>query len=97
MMLTHIVLVKCKPDVPRGEIDRIVAALRELPSRIPEIRGYEVGEDLVHSPRSFDLALVARYDDLAALKRYQEHPAHVPVTRALASMAAQMVSVDFEA
>ncbi len=95
-MLKHILLVKFKPGTPREEIERIIAGLRGLPERIPEIRAYEVGEDILHLARSFDLAVVGRYDDVAALKRYQEHPEHVPFANALRANADQMVSVDFE-
>ncbi len=94
-MIKHIVLVRFKPDTPRAEIERIITGLRGLPGQIHEIRGYEVGEDVVRSPRSYDLAVVGRYDDLDALKRYQEHPAHVPLAAALRAAAEQMVSVDF--
>ncbi len=95
-MLTHIVLAKFKPGTPQAEIDRIVAGLRGLPARIPEIRSYELGPDIVHSERSFDFGLVGHYDDLAALKRYQEHPEHVPLAAALRANAERMIAVDFE-
>ncbi len=94
-MIKHIVLVRFKPGTERQEIERIIQGLRGLPGIIPEMRGYEVGEDVAHSPRSFDAAVVGRYDDLDALKRYQEHPAHVPLAAALRAVAEQMVSVDF--
>src|SRR5512140_1161695 len=84
-MLKHIVLVKWKPDTARDEIERLIAGLRALPGHIPEIRGYEVGEDVVHAARSFDLALIGQYDDLEALQRYQAHPLHVPLGAGLAA------------
>ncbi|MGB8644379.1 MAG: Dabb family protein [Anaerolineae bacterium] len=95
-MLTHLVMVKFKSETPRAEIERIIAGLRSLPGRIPEIRRYELGEDIVHSERSFDFGLVGQYDDLAALKRYQEHPDHAPLGAALRASAERMVAVDFE-
>ncbi len=94
-MLTHVVVIKIKPGTERENVERVISNLRALPGRIPEIREFAVGEDIVHSPRSFDYALVARFDDIAALKRYQQHPDHVPVGAALQAMAEQMVSVDF--
>ncbi len=94
-MIKHIVLVKFRPGTAREEIERIITGLRGLPGQIPEILGYEVGEDVVRSPRSFDLAVVGRYDDLDALKRYQEHPAHVPIANALRAASEQMVAIDF--
>ncbi len=94
-MLTHIVMVKLKPGTQRDKAERVISDLRGLPGRIPEIREFEVGEDIIHSPRSFDYVLVARFDDVAALQRYQQHPNHLPVGAALQAMSEQMVSVDF--
>ncbi len=93
-MIKHIVLVRFKAGTERKEIERIIDGLRGLPGIIPEIRDYEVGEDVVRSPRSFDLAVIGRYDDLEALKRYQDHPAHVPLATSLRAAAEQMVAVD---
>ena len=95
-MLTHIVLVKCKPGTPEAELERLLEGLRGLPPKIAEIRGYEVGRDMLHLPRSFDAALIGRFDDLDALKRYQAHPEHVPLADGLRAIAEQMVAVDWE-
>ncbi|MGE5138113.1 MAG: Dabb family protein [Rudaea sp.] len=94
-MLTHVVLIKFKPGTPHAEIERLLDGLRTLPGEIPEIRGYELGEDVVHAGRSFDAGLIARFDDLEGLKRYQAHPKHVPLGGGLQAIAEQMIAVDW--
>jgi len=60
------------------------------------IRAIEVGTDVLRSGRSFDLALVARFDDLAGLEAYQSHPVHLPVLAVLREAAETIVAVDYE-
>lgn len=96
-MLKHIVLIKFKPETPRAEIEKIIQGLQGLPKHISEIRAYEVEEDVVHTPRSFDLAIVGLFDDVASLKRYQAHPKHQLVLAALNANATQIVTADYEA
>jgi len=70
--------------------------LRALPSKISEIKSFEAGFDLVRAPRSFDMALVASYDDLAALDRYTKHEDHLPVIERGKEICAQIVAADYE-
>jgi hypothetical protein len=95
-MIHHIVVARFKEGTPQQQATEIVAALRTLPSRIPEIRHYQVGLDILHSARSYDFALVSAFDDLAALERYRAHPDHVPVAQRLQAVSRNMIAVDFE-
>lgn len=94
-MLHHVVVVKFKEGTSQQEIGEIAAALRRLPPQIPEIRYYQVGLDVVHSARSYDLALVSAFDDLAALERYRAHPKHVPIAQRLQAASQSLIAVDF--
>lgn len=93
--LTHIVLFKFKKPTP-AVLDKAATMLRELEGKIPVLRHIEVGLDVVHSGRSYDLGLITRFDRLADLKVYQEHPEHLEVLDYLRSVASASVSVDFE-
>jgi hypothetical protein len=44
-MLRHIVLFKFKDTSSQQDIDRVIDAFRALPSKIPEIAGFEFGKD----------------------------------------------------
>lgn len=46
-MITHVVMMKFKPDVTGKSIDELEALLDELPDRINEIQSYDFGWDLV--------------------------------------------------
>ena len=93
-MLTHIVCFKYKPDIPQAGRDDHRTRLRGL-AAIDGIVSLTVGEDVVHSPRSYDTALVVVFRDRAALDAYQTNPQHVPVAQLGVSLAEHIVAVDY--
>jgi len=61
------------------------------------IRQIEVGVDILRSERSYDLALVTRFDSLAELQAYQLHPCHADeVVPFVKSVCSSIVAVDYE-
>ena len=94
-MLTHVVLFKFKPETTAEQIAGLEAGLKGLPAVIAEIREFRFGRDVIHSERSYDLALVSAFDDLAAMQRYQVHPAHQAVIAQVKACCAGVVAVDF--
>jgi quinol monooxygenase YgiN len=94
-MLTHVVLFKFKPETTAAQAGQLEAALKGLPQQIDEIREFRVGRDVLHSERSYDLGLVSAFTDLAAMQRYQVHPAHQDVVALVKTLCASVVAVDF--
>lgn len=94
-MITHIVLFKLKEPTPEN-IATAVSRLASLTDAIPTVRSLAVGQDVVRSPRSYDVGLIVKFDDMAGLDVYQPHPAHVPVATYMRDMSESIVSVDFE-
>jgi len=95
-MIKHIVLFKFKPGVSDADRDRFVEMIRGMPARIPEIRELHAGPDVLRSERSYDVALVSSFEDLAALGRYAKHEAHQPVIQHGDTLCQTKVAVDFE-
>jgi hypothetical protein len=95
-MLKHVVFMKLKEGVTDAEIAALEKALGGLSTKIPEIRGFQFGRDIVRSERSYDFSLVSDFDNLEAMKRYQVHPDHVPVIAMVRSISANILAVDFE-
>lgn len=94
-MITHIVLFKLKylTDTSRQEV---VTQLESMDGKIPQLRYLQVGVDVVHSDRSYDVALITKFESLADLSAYQVNAYHaeevVPLIRRLCSAS---VTVDF--
>jgi hypothetical protein len=67
-----------------------------MKGNIPQLRHLEVGIDVLHSDRSYDLALVTKFDSLEELKNYQAHPFHVEVLKYMTSVRESSITVDYE-
>lgn len=94
-MITHIVLFKLLDRSP-ASIEKARDVLISLKGKVPQLRHIEVGIDVLHSERSYDLALVTRFDSLEDMKKYQSHPAHVEVAKYLNSVKESSIAVDYE-
>lgn len=96
-MITHIVLFKLNDPTPAN-----LAATRDkllsMDGRIDLLRHIEAGVDVVRSERSYDIALLTRFDSLEDLQAYQVHPYHAgEVIPHMKSVCSSVVAVDFEA
>lgn len=96
MMITHIVFFKLKEPTVDG-----IAAVRDkllsMEGRVEQLRHLEAGVDLIHSERSYDVALVTRFDSMEDLQAYQVHPYHAgEVVPLMKSVCSSVVAVDYE-
>ncbi|MGI8641570.1 MAG: Dabb family protein [Pyrinomonadaceae bacterium] len=94
-MLTHIVCWKYKAETTQQQREEHIAKLKNLPNVIPNIVSFNIGFDILHLERSFDLGLVAVYPDREALDFYTVHPAHQEAAKMGKEVAEKVVSVDF--
>jgi hypothetical protein len=95
-MVKHVVFMKFKDGVTEADIAELEKNLGALPAKIPEIKGFQFGRDVVRSERSYDFALVSDFDTLETLMFYQVHSDHTPVIGMVRSMSASILAVDFE-
>jgi hypothetical protein len=94
-MLLHLVCFKYKADVDaatRAQHRQRLQALKDLDGLID----LKVGEDVVHSARSYDTGLAITFPDRVALDAYQKNERHVPVAQFGAGLSEHIVAVDFE-
>lgn len=93
--VTHIVMAKLKEPTDEN-IDEAIAKIRAMEGKIDVLKSLEVGKDIVRSGRSYDLALIAKFDDMAGLEVYNTHPVHLPILAYLRERVSSVVAVDFE-
>ncbi|MDO7788599.1 Dabb family protein [Desulforamulus aquiferis] len=94
-MITHIVCFKLIDRSPES-VQKARELLMGMEGKIPQLRHLEVGADVLHTERSYDLALITKFDSLEDLQTYQVHPVHVEVANYLAKVREAAVAVDFE-
>ncbi|MGH4122898.1 MAG: Dabb family protein [Clostridium sp.] len=93
-MFTHIVFFKLKSKDKASEARNILLSMQ---GKIPQLKGLEVGVDVLHTERSYDLALVTRFDSLEDMNAYAVHEYHVnEVLKYLKPMLETSKVVDYE-
>ena len=93
-MLTHVIIIKLKEEASDQAID-LRDSLLALQGQVPSLRQIEAGVDVLGQARSYDVVLIARFDDLDGLEAYQVHPAHQVVGDVIRDVAASIVAVDY--
>jgi hypothetical protein len=94
-MITHIVFFKLKERTPEV-VNKTKEVLMNMEGKIGVLLSIEVGVDIIHSDRSYDLALITKFNSLTDLDAYQVHPIHKEVITYIASVREASVSVDYE-
>lgn len=78
IMIHHCVWVRFRPEIEAVQRRVLFSEIEALVGRLPGLREVRVGrnarfEDMDHG---FDEGFIAVFDDLRALRTYQEDPAH---------------------
>jgi hypothetical protein len=94
-MLVHIVMFQFKEENKEANLVRVKAMLEALPSQIETLKSMEVGIDISHSDRSFDLVLTSMFEDQAGLDVYAPHPAHQEVVSVIKEVTSLSKVVDY--
>ncbi|GIP32685.1 Dabb family protein [Paenibacillus sp. J2TS4] len=94
-MITHIVFFKLK-ERTEAVVAETVQVLKNMEGKIPQLRYIEVGADVLHTERSYDIALVTKFDSLEDLDAYQVHPVHQEVIKYMSTVRESSVAVDYE-
>ncbi len=94
-MLVHMVMWKYKEDTPQVKKFEHLALLKALPDAIPDIMNFEVGNDILKLDRSYDIGLVAVFENQETLDAYTNHDKHQEVAELGKEIAKNIGSVDF--
>ena len=96
MMLQHYVLIRYEKSASDEHIAEFCRRMLALRSTIEGIEHLEIGRDILHDSRSWDLILIMRFASVAALRVYQRHPEHQDLMAFNQPFVAAVASVDFE-
>ena len=95
-MIKHIVCFKLAE--PTAELlQKTKDILLSMDGNVPEVRSIEVGLDVLHSPRSYDVVLQVVVDDMTALDSYQKDKYHCDVVKThMHAVASSSIALDYE-
>lgn len=92
----HVIMFKLKPSVSAAQRDQWLEKGRQLPNQIKVIRAFSIGTDVLHQPRSYDVAIIADFDNIDDYHTYEAHPAHKDFHQGSNNLSQQIISVDFQ-
>ena len=75
---------------------RATNSLRSLEGNIETLKSIEIGTDFLESDRSYDIVLIAHFENREGLKIYGNHENHLPVVKIMRSLCSSSVVVDYE-
>jgi hypothetical protein len=94
-MLQHYILIKFKKGTDDEHIGEFCRRMLALRTTIPSIEHLEIGRDILHEARSWDLILIMRFASTEALRSYQQHPEHLRLMAFNQPFVENVASVDF--
>jgi hypothetical protein len=95
-MLHHYVFIKYRAGTSEDHVREFARRTLALPAMIPDIAHVEIGRDILREGRSWDIVLIMRFADLAALQRYAPHPEHMKVKAFNTPQVETVAAIDFE-
>jgi Stress responsive A/B Barrel Domain len=82
-MVSHLVLMKARPDLSPPERQMLIGAFERAIREIPTVKNVRVGRRITHgagyeltAPDAADYLVVIEFDNLAGLAEYLRHPEH---------------------
>ena len=102
-MISHVVLMKARPDLNRDDRAAFVAAFERAVRDIPTVRTVRVGRRVRHgvgyeaaAPDAADYIAVIDFENLAGLQTYLGHPAHAELAAKFGQSLSAAMVYDFE-
>ena len=92
-MFKHIILFKFRE---KADANKAKLMLEALVGKVPTLRSMEAGVNILDTYRSWDLSLIATFDDKAGYEAYDEHPEHLKVREFIKGARLESAAVDYE-
>ena len=94
-MLQHYVFIQYHQGTSAEHIAGFCRRMLGLRTTLAGIEHLEIGRDILHDARSWDLVLIMRFASVEVLRSYQQHAEHQKVMQFNQPMVANVASVDF--
>lgn len=103
-MIAHVVLLQPKPDLTARQRAEALETIRRSAAHLPDVRRFSLGRRVKHGlpgyeqsmPQDFEFALIVELDDVDALKRYLQAPAHSALAHLFYSAASAALAYDYQ-
>ena len=95
IVFTHIVLFKAK-EPTKENLEFLEKTFLSMNGKIKELKQLEVGVDVIRSDRSYDIAIITRFDSKENYLAYDVNEFHVEkVKKVIGSYLEESKTIDF--
>lgn len=103
-MIVHVVLFSPRADLSDADRTAILDAVTAAGREIPSIKRLRIGKRVKHSlpgyeqmmSDDYEFAVIIEFDDVAGLKSYLQHPAHIAAGRHFTTSASRALAYDYD-
>jgi len=103
-VIAHVVLLQPKPELSDAQRAEALQTIRRSAADLPDVRRFQLGRRVRHGlpgyeqlmTQDFEFVLIVEVDDVDALKRYLQAPAHVALGNLFYSATAAALAYDYE-
>jgi len=103
-VIAHIVLLQPRGDLSQDERNAALKTLADAADGVPEIRRFRLGRRVKHGlpgyeqlmTQDYEYALIIEVDDVAALTRYLQAPAHTALGHLFYSATSAALAYDYQ-
>ena len=103
-MISHVVLFRPKSDLSHDEREGLARAFEQAVQRIPTVRAVRIGKrtavgaayEQQQPANGPDVLITIDFDDVAGLRTYLEHPAHVELGERFNRASSTALVFDFD-
>ena len=102
-MIAHVVLLQPRPDLTEAQRTAALQTIRQSAANLPDVR-LRIGRRVKHGltgyeqlmAQDFEYALIVEVEDLDALKRYLQAPAHIELGRLFYAATSAALAYDYQ-
>ena len=95
-MIKHIALFKFKSGVSKEQREELFGRALRLPEEVPGVMEFEIHRDILGTPQSYDLGLVASFRDMDSLLKYGDHPERVGAGNFAQELCESIIIFDYD-
>ena len=93
-MITHIVLLRPKPETTQEELEAVLEQVRALKGKIPGLLAVQAGANRHNAHQGYTYGFVMQFEDEEHLRAYSPHPAHRAVSPELRRLCTALLNFD---
>jgi Stress responsive A/B Barrel Domain len=103
-VIAHVVLLQPRPELSDAQRSDALETIRRSAADLPDVRRFQLGRRIRHGlpgyeqlmTQDFEFALIVEVDDVDALKRYLQAPAHTALGHLFYTATAAALAYDYE-